>query len=59
MVDSLGRKHVSLNLAARDEFIAPDGKEEGTGGGAIAYNAPWRGWVTSDPAIEITRPISK
>jgi hypothetical protein len=45
VVDSLGRKYASLNLASRGEFIVPDGKEEGKGGGNMAYNAPWRGWV--------------
>jgi len=45
VVDSLGRKYASLNLAARGEFIVPDGKETGKGGGNMAYNAPWRGWV--------------
>ncbi|MCB1205138.1 MAG: hypothetical protein KDN18_12835, partial [Verrucomicrobiae bacterium] len=45
VVDSLGRKYASLNLASRGDFIVPDGKSEGTGGGNMAYNAPWRGWV--------------
>lgn len=45
VVDSLGRKYASLNLAARGEFTVPDGKAEGFGGGNMSYNAPWRGWV--------------
>ncbi|MFT5499141.1 MAG: sugar lactone lactonase YvrE [Kiritimatiellia bacterium] len=45
VVDSLGRKYASLNLGARGEFIVQDGKEQGKGGGNMAYNAPWRGWV--------------
>jgi hypothetical protein len=44
VVDSLGRKYASLNLGARGEFIVPDGKG-GKGGGNMAYNAPYRGWV--------------
>ena len=45
VVDSLGRKYASLNLAARGEFTVPDGKPFGKGGGNMSYNAPWRGWV--------------
>lgn len=45
VVDSLGRKYASLNLAARGEFTVPDGKPFGKGGGNMAYTAPWRGWV--------------
>ncbi|MGB0153217.1 MAG: family 16 glycoside hydrolase [Verrucomicrobiales bacterium] len=45
VVDSLGRKYASLNLAARGEFTVPDGKPVGKGGGNMSYNAPWRGWV--------------
>ncbi|MDB4318080.1 hypothetical protein N9973_02180, partial [bacterium] len=45
VVDSLGRKYASLNLAARGSFVVPDGKEVGKGGGNMAYTAPWRGWV--------------
>ncbi|MFT5104999.1 MAG: hypothetical protein ACI9UA_000617, partial [Pseudoalteromonas tetraodonis] len=45
VVDSLGRKYASLNLAARGEFTVPDGKPKGKGGGNMSYNAPWRGWV--------------
>ena len=45
LVDSLGRKYASLNLAARGDFIVPDGKRPGIGGGNMSYNAPWRGWV--------------
>jgi len=45
VVDSLGRKYASLNLAARGDFTVPDGKEPGKGGGNMSYNAPWRGWV--------------
>ncbi|MDB4739159.1 hypothetical protein OAF91_02055, partial [Akkermansiaceae bacterium] len=45
VVDSLGRKYASLNLGARGEFVVPDGKPKGKGGGNMAYNAPWRGWV--------------
>ena len=45
VVDSLGRKYASLNLAARGDFTVPDGKKKGVGGGNMAYTAPWRGWV--------------
>ena len=45
VMDSLGRKYASLNLGARGEFIVPDGKPFGKGGGNMSYNAPWRGWV--------------
>ncbi len=45
VVDSLGRKYASLNLAARGAFTVPDGKPQGVGGGNMAYTAPWRGWV--------------
>ncbi|NCF89053.1 MAG: sulfatase-like hydrolase/transferase [Verrucomicrobiaceae bacterium] len=45
VVDSLGRKYASLNLAARGEFTVPDGKPVGKGGGNMSYNTPWRGWV--------------
>ncbi len=45
VVDSLGRKYASLNLAARGDFTVPDGKPQGVGGGNMAYNAPYRGWV--------------
>lgn len=45
VVDSLGRKYASLNLAARGDFTVPDGKPVGKGGGNMSYNAPWRGWV--------------
>ncbi len=45
VVDSLGRKYASLNLASRGDFTVPDGKPKGIGGGNMAYNAPWRGWV--------------
>ncbi|MEO1855967.1 MAG: family 16 glycoside hydrolase, partial [Rubritalea sp.] len=45
VVDSLGRKYASLNLAARGDYTVPDGKEKGIGGGNMAYTAPWRGWV--------------
>jgi len=45
VVDSLGRKYASLNLGARGEFIVPDNKPQGVGGGNMSYNAPWRGWV--------------
>jgi hypothetical protein len=45
VVDSLGRKYASLNLAARGDFTVPDGKPPGKGGGNMSYNAPWRGWV--------------
>ena len=45
VVDSLGRKYASLNLAARGDFTVPDGKPQGIGGGNMSYNAPWRGWV--------------
>ncbi len=45
VVDSLGRKYASLNLASRGDFIVPDGKEQGKGGGNMARDVPWRGWV--------------
>jgi len=44
VVDSLGRKYASLNLAARGDFVVPDGKGA-RGGGNMAYTAPYRGWV--------------
>lgn len=45
VVDSLGRKYASLNLAARGGFIVPDRKPKGKGGGNMGYTAPYRGWV--------------
>ena len=45
VVDSLGRKYASLNLAARGGFTVPDGKPKGKGGGNMGYTADYRGWV--------------
>ncbi|MDA7915967.1 DUF1080 domain-containing protein [Verrucomicrobia bacterium] len=45
VVDSLGRKYASLNLASRGDFTVPDGKPQGKGGGNMSYNGAWRGWV--------------
>lgn len=58
VVDSLGRKYASLNLAARGDFIVPDGKNEGTGGGNMAYNAPWRGWVYRSDRMGHFQPLA-
>ena len=58
VVDSLGRKYASLNLAARGEFTVPDGKEKGKGGGNMSYNAPWRGWVYRSDRSGHFQPIA-
>lgn len=58
VVDSLGRKYASLNLAARGEFIVPDGKPQGKGGGNMAYNAPWRGWVYRSDRLGHFQPLA-
>lgn len=58
VVDSLGRKYASLNLAARGEFIVPDGKEQGKGGGNMAYTAPWRGWVYRSDRLGHFQPLA-
>lgn len=58
VVDSLGRKYASLNLAARGDFIVPDGKSEGTGGGNMAYNGDWRGWVYRSDRMGHFQPLA-
>ncbi|MDA7675049.1 DUF1080 domain-containing protein, partial [Akkermansiaceae bacterium] len=46
VVDSLGRKYASLNLAARGSFVVPDGKEVGKGSGGVklAFDSQGRLW---------------
>ncbi len=58
VVDSLGRKYASLNLAARGEFTVPDGKPIGKGGGNMAYTAPWRGWIYRSDRPDHFHPLA-
>lgn len=58
VVDSLGRKYASLNLAARGDFTVPDGKKNGVGGGNMSYNAPWRGWVYRSDRMGHFQPLA-
>jgi hypothetical protein len=54
VVDSLGRKYASLNLASNGGFSVTDGRKIG----GMNYNAPWRGWVYRSDRLGHFQPLA-